>query len=113
MEKAPSLDPKGDIAPLDMSDLSNYTSQQLIDMAKAGASQGAQGKVYGGFGRDNVSNDSKMAASMHADYENKLQGFYQDFRGANVSSQGTQGHASPFDTALDRYSPNVAQRINF
>ena len=113
MERAPNLNPTAEVAPKDMSDLTNYTAQQLEDMARAGASQGAKGKSYGGFNRDNVGDNAAISSGLHNQYERNLQGFYQAFRGTNVSSQGTQGHASPFDTALDRYSPNVAQRINF
>tara|TARA_R110002012_G_scaffold85795_4_gene213782 strand:+ start:401 stop:748 length:348 start_codon:yes stop_codon:yes gene_type:complete len=111
--KAPSLSASPYVTPKDMSDLSNYTSKQLEDMAKAEMSQGRQGKTIGGFGRQNVSDNTGIANALHKQYLDQLQTFYGNYKGTNISSQQAQGGASPFDTARSRYAPNQAQTINF
>ena len=111
MERAPSLEAKNNTAPKDMSNLSNYTSKQLTDMAKA--EQNESGKTFGGFGKQNVADNTAIAKSLKESYLRQLQSSAQNYSPSNISSRGVQGHASPFDTALDRYSPNVAPHINF
>ena len=111
--KAPDLTATPYVAPKDMSDLGNYTSQQLIDMARAGMSQGAKGKCFGGFCRQNVSNDTNIQNSLHHTYLNNMGVFYGNYKGQNISSQQSQGGNSPFDTARSRFSQNQAQTINF
>tara|TARA_R110002072_G_scaffold253987_1_gene412866 strand:- start:6475 stop:6822 length:348 start_codon:yes stop_codon:yes gene_type:complete len=111
--KAPSLTSNPYETPKDMSDLSNYTAQQLEDMAKAEMSQGAKGKTFGGFGRDNVGDNAGIANALHKQYLNNMGVFYGNYKGQNISSQQAQGGQSPFDTARSRYAPNQAQQINF
>tara|TARA_R110001592_G_scaffold138909_9_gene358498 strand:+ start:561 stop:908 length:348 start_codon:yes stop_codon:yes gene_type:complete len=111
--KAPSLTASPYTAPLDMSDLSNYTPQQLTDMAKASMAQGKLNKTIGGFGRQNVSNDGQIQTRLHNDYLNNMTVFYGNYKGQNIRSQQAQGNNSPFDTARSRYAPNQAQNINF
>lgn len=109
MERSPSLTPRQETAPKDMSNLSNYTAKQLEDMARAES----KGKEFRGYSPQNVSDNSKIANTIHQGYERDLQGFNQNFRGGNIASQGSQGHTSPFDTASNRYSPSQAPHINF
>tara|TARA_R110000787_G_scaffold96242_4_gene199523 strand:- start:861 stop:1229 length:369 start_codon:yes stop_codon:yes gene_type:complete len=122
MERSMSLNPKGDVKPTDWSNQDNYTDQQIENMTKAMVNHGGSGlggkTVYAGKGADressdNILDDQGLSNSLKKTYNEGLQGFYQDFRGQNRVGQGVQGHTSPFDTALDRFSPNVAQHINF
>ena len=118
-----SLTPTSEVKPTDWSDQDNYTDQQVMNMTKAmvtrGGGDGSSGKIiYRGSGAnressDNILSDPKLRDSKHAFYESSLQGFNQDFRGQNITSRGTQGHGSPFDTALSRYSGNQPPHINF
>lgn len=123
MERSMSLTVQADKKPIDMSDQNSYTDQQIMNMTKALVKHGGDGfssgnEVYKGTGADressdNILDDQKLKDSLHTKYEQGIQGFYQDFKGQNRVSQGVQGHTSPFDTALNRFSPNVAQHINF
>jgi len=117
-----SLTVQADKKPIDMSSQDSYTDQQIMNMTKAMVDHGGSGlggkTIYKGTGADressdNILDDTNLTNSLHTKFEQGLQGFYQDFRGQNMVSRGVQGHTSPFDTALDRFSPNMAQHINF
>jgi hypothetical protein len=111
--KSPDLTQGALVAPLDMSDLTNYTAQQLLDMAKAEAQQGSGNKTYGGFGKSNVGDNAQVSNQLHNNYLSNMSVFYGNFKGQNITSQQSQGTGSPFDTARSRFSPNQAQTINF
>ena len=110
--KAPDLTASAYVAPKDMSDLTNYTSQQLLDMAKAEAQEGS-GHEIGGFGKSNVGDNAQISNALHNTYLNNMSVFYGNYKGQNITSQQSQGTGSPFDTARSRFSSNQAQTINF
>ena len=122
MERSPSLNPSKNAKPIDMSDQDNYSDQQIENMTKAIMNHGGSGlggkTKYAGTGADressdNILDDQALSSKLKNQYNNNLQGYNQNFRGANITSRGAQGHGSPFDTALSRYSGNQAPHINF
>ena len=122
MERSPSLNPAKETKPTDWSNQDNYTDAQIMNMTKAMMKHGGSGlggkTVYEGTGADressdNILDDQALSDRLKKQYGMNLQGYNQDFRGANIASRGIQGHGSPFDTALTRYSGNQPPHINF